>query len=82
MSYTLTVENAPVDEIPMSQLGVGEVAVVVSCPLGDYTGHTVLRTYSGVVSLSEPNTCWSKPVPSTISVRKLPRGTKLTLEVK
>ena len=59
-------------------LSVGELAVVTED--GKYHGHYVLRTYCGVVSLTDPEYTWSDYY--TFLVRPCPPGTTITLTVK
>ena len=64
------------DSIPACNLKVGELGEIVGL---NYKG-ILLRTFEGLVSLSDPTHTWGKDC--TLDVKRLPRGTVVQLKVK
>ena len=82
-----TVEvNGIQKHVPANFMDVGDIAVVIESgaqSFNELLGHTVVMTYSGLVSLTNPHNTWSE-VSSTwpnFKVRVLPAGTKVTITV-
>ncbi len=64
------------DSISACDLKVGELGEIVGI---SYKG-ILLRTFDGVVSLSDPAHTWRKGC--SLTVKRLPRGTVVQLKVK
>ena len=76
MSQYEIVEPQQAPEIACDALKVGEVAVCMS----SYTGEIFLKTFAGIVSLSNPEHTWSNEC--SLIVRRLAPGTIIKLRVK
>jgi hypothetical protein len=82
-----TVEVSGVKEpISASLMEIGDIGIVVqsgSNEFNEYLGHGIIRTYSGLASLTKPRSTWdsfSADWPN-FKVRILPAGTKITITV-
>lgn len=62
-------------------LEVGEMLVIIA-PESGYDGHTIMRIYNKIVSLSSPEYTWSRPEELSFKGRKLKRGESFTLTQK
>ena len=60
-----------------SSMKVGDVARILD---GHRKDHIVLRTYSRIVSLTDPATTWTSPF-GDAQVELLPPGTKVIIEI-
>ena len=70
------IEPREAPEVGCDALKVGEVAVCTDC----YTGEIFLKTFAGIVSLSNPEHTWSNEC--SLVVRRLAPGTIIKLRVK
>jgi hypothetical protein len=75
-------------EAPISPclMEVGDIAVVIESGhenFNKFLGHTILCSYSGLVSLTSPNSTWNAPSNDwpDFKVRILKPGTKITITV-
>lgn len=66
------------ENVTMQEMLVGDIGILKS---GVHREEIILKTFSGVVSLTDPNNTWDSPVPSASSVEILPKGTILTITV-
>ena len=62
-------------------LEVGEMLVIIA-PESGYNGHTIMRIYDKIVSLSSPEYTWSHPETFSFKGRKLKSGESFTLTQK
>ena len=68
-------------EILMKNMRIGDVAIVTQHAC--VKGHTVVRTYSGWVSLNDPEATWTAcPKGPTMLVRVLESGAQFTVTVE
>ena len=65
------------ESITADKLAIGDLAEAVGRGFDDVV---VLKTYSGLVDLSDPKCTWSGSYP--LRVKKLPQGTVLQLRVR
>ena len=77
MGFTLKTNLEPSKELVASELEIGDLAEIVDMP---DTGRIVLRTFDRLVSLDYPGESWW--CDCTFLVRRLPRGTVLTITVE
>ena len=65
--------------VSASEMKIGSIGEIVKSPSN--SGTVVLRTYSGLVSLKDPNSTWSPPLPnkSNFMIEVYPPGTVVTL---
>lgn len=62
-------------------LKVGEMLVIIA-PESRYNGHTIMRFYDKIVSLTNPVYTWSYPKELSFKGRKLKKGETFTLTQK
>lgn len=78
MSYKLTTnEKETVTITSCKQMKIGDLAIIEKTP---YKSQILLRTYSGWVSLTNPNTTWTGS--TSLQVSPIPSGTKIILTVE
>lgn len=63
-----------------SDMEIGDLAWVTES--GSYRGSLILRTYSGYVSLSNPNNTWDRNSADGLAIEKCPPGFSVTLVVE
>lgn len=71
----ITVSHTP-QTVSADQMEIGQVARVSETDRF-YAGEIILRTYSGIVSLTDPNHTWNSGGPREVEI--LPPGTTVTL---
>lgn len=79
MSYAIEL-SPKIENLSADDLQVGDLIV-----LGDSTllsGHVVLKTYGGFVSLTNPMIVWGPDAQIKSDSRRVPPGTQVTLTVK
>ncbi len=62
------------------KMEVGDIGVIINDPI--YNGTIVLRTYSGLVSLTDPNKTWKYISEFVDKIELLAPGSKVVLEVE
>ena len=62
-------------------LEVGEMLVIIDSK-SDYNGHTIMRIYEKILSLTDPDYTWSHPETLSLKGRKLKKGETFILTQK
>ena len=77
MYEIIRIPSSETAELLANELAIGDLAEVVERGFDDVV---VLKTYSGLVALSDPKRTWSSG--NSLRVKKLPPGTVLQLRVR
>lgn len=75
-----TFNFAPTSNIRLLEMPIGTLGIVNDLENYCYNGHIVLRTYSGLVSLTNPACTWEDSDYNTMRGGSLPTGTQITLK--
>lgn len=86
MSKSLNSINVitPSKSTKVRDMKIGDIGRIVNHNNGDYNDLIVLMTYSGLISLSNPNRTWciNPENPYDIDVEIFPVGSEITIKVR